>query len=336
MGPHVGDLASVPAYEAFVSSIDRLRRFLRVTPEIVAHDLHPEYQSTQWALAQERRAIGVQHHHAHIVSVMAEHGLRGPVIGAAYDGAGYGTDGSSWGGEIMVAGLESFERIATLRPIALAGGDQAIHEPWRIALALVDDAFDGVFDVKSLPLFAGVADDRLNAVRHLLRTKTAAPPAHGAGRYFDGIGALVLNRALAHYEGQIALAWNGVADAAAHEAYPFDLDTSVTPWLIDPRPMVRAVVRDLQAGVPAAAISARFHAGLAAATVDVMARIARTCGALQVVLSGGCFQNPRLAHEVATRLAPSRHVFLNRLVPPGDGGIALGQAVVAAAIARRM
>jgi hydrogenase maturation protein HypF len=336
LGPHVGDLASIAAFEAFVSSIDRLQRFLKVAPEIVAHDLHPEYQSTQWALEHGGRAVGVQHHHAHIASVMAEHGLRGPVIGAAYDGAGYGTDGASWGGELMVAGLDSFERIATLRPIALAGGDQAIHEPWRIALALVEDAFDGDFALDSLPLFGAVPAERLGAVQHLLRSHSASPMAHGAGRYFDGIGALVLNRMRSHYEGQVALAWNGVAAADEHGAYPSDVDTSATPWLIDLRPMVRAVVADLRARVAPEVISARFHAGLAAATAAVIERIARTCGALPVALGGGCFQNPLLARGVASRLAPGRQVFLNRLVPPGDGGIALGQAMVAAAVAQRM
>jgi hydrogenase maturation protein HypF len=335
MGPHVGDLASVAAFEAFASSIDRLQRFLKLAPEIVAHDLHPEYQSTQWALEHGGRAIGVQHHHAHIASVMAEHGVRGPVIGAAYDGAGYGTDGASWGGEIMVAGLDSFERIATLRPIALAGGDQAIREPWRIALALVDDAFDGELALDSLPLFEAIPADRLHAVQRLLRTRGASPPAHGAGRYFDGIGALVLNRTRSDYEGQVALAWNGVAEDEEPGGYPFDLDTSATPWLVDLRPMVRAVVADMRNGVAPAVISARFHAGLADATVAVVERIARTCGSLPVALSGGCFQNPRLAHDVVSRLS-GRQVFLNRLVPPGDGGIALGQAMVAGAVARRM
>ena len=336
MGPHVGDLASVAAFEAFVGSIDRLQRFLKLTPEIVAYDLHPEYQSTQWALEHSGHAIGVQHHHAHIASVMAEHGLRGPVIGAAYDGAGHGTDGASWGGEIMVAGLDSFERIATLRPIALAGGDQAIHEPWRIALALVEDAFDGSFPLDSLALFEAIPAERLTAVQHLLRAHGAAPMVHGAGRYFDGIGALVLSRTRSHYEGQVALAWNGVAAAGGHGAYPFDVDTSAAPWRIDLRAMVRAVIADLRAHVAPAVISARFHAGLAEATADVIERIARTCGPLPVALSGGCFQNPLLAREVVSRLTPGRQVFLNRLVPPGDGGIALGQAMVAAAIAQRM
>jgi hydrogenase maturation protein HypF len=336
MGPHVGDLASVAAFEALVSSIDRLQRFLKVTPEIVAHDLHPEYQSTQWALEHGGRAIGVQHHHAHIASVMAEHGLRGPVIGVAYDGAGYGTDGMSWGGEVMVASLDSFERIATLRPIALAGGDQAIHEPWRIALALVEDAFDGRFALDSLPLFNAVPEKRLSAVRHLLHSRNASPVAHGAGRYFDGVGALVLNRTRSRYEGQVALAWNGVAAAGEHGEYSFDLDTSGTPWLIDLRPMVRAIVADVLGGAAVEVISARFHAALAAATVEVVERIARTCGQLPVALSGGCFQNPLLARQVASRLEPGRQVFLNRLVPPGDGGIALGQAMVAAALSQRM
>lgn len=337
LGPHVGDLASVAAYEAFVTSIDRLQRFLRVDPQIVAYDLHPEYESTQYAQSRpEPLKVGVQHHHAHIASVMAEHGLRGPVIGAAYDGAGYGSDRTSWGGELMMAGLDRFDRLATLRPIPLAGGDQAIHEPWRIALALVDDAFDGGFAIETLRLFDAISPQRLSVVRQLIRTGAQSPPAHGAGRYFDGIGSLVLGRPVSRYEGQIALAWNGVADAGDQGAYPFDLDTSATPWTIDLRPMVRAAVHDLMAGVTAGYISARFHACLAAATATVITKIARTCGSLPVVLSGGCFQNSLLVDDVIARLTPGLHVYLNRLVPPGDGGIALGQAMVAAAVAQRM
>ena len=153
LGPHIGDLENLETYQSFQESIARMERFLRVAPEIIAHDMHPDYMSTAYALARpERTKIAVQHHHAHIVSAMAEHALTGPVIGVAYDGTGYGTDGTAWGGEVMVVRYDGFERIATLRGIRLAGGDAAIRHPWRIALALVEDAFDGRPPLDSLPL----------------------------------------------------------------------------------------------------------------------------------------------------------------------------------------
>jgi hydrogenase maturation protein HypF len=337
LGPHIGDLENLETYGSFEESIARMERFLRVSPGIIAHDLHPEYLSTTYALARpEPIKIGVQHHHAHIVSAMAEHGLSGPVIGVAYDGTGYGTDGTAWGGEVLLAQADAFERVATLRPVALAGADSAIRSPWRIALALLEDAFDGRAPLDALPLFSAVPAQDVSVVRQMIETRFRSPLAHGAGRYFDGVGSLVLARPESRYEGQIALEWNVVADPAEHGRYEYGIDRRGAPWEVDLRPMIRQVVRDLRAGSGAPTISARFHNTITAATADVVRSAAAIHGVLPVVLTGGCFQNARLAESLAADLSSGFTVHLHRRVPPGDGGLALGQAVIAAATARRL
>jgi hydrogenase maturation protein HypF len=333
LGPHVGDLDDLATYESFTTMIDRCERFLGVHPEVVAHDLHPGYQSTRYA--EERAAevrIGVQHHHAHVAAVMAEHHLAGPVVGVAYDGTGHGSDGAAWGGEILVAGYASFERVATFRPLPLAGGDRAVHEPWRVALAVLDDAFAGDPPLSDLPLFdaARVAPHDLRAVRQLLATGAGVVRAHGVGRAFDAAAALVLARPRARFEAQLAIALEQVAAPGPASPYPVAIETSATPWQIDLRPTWRSIVRDLGAGVAPARIAARFHEAIAAATVRVVAALRAARGDLPVVLGGGCFQNARLASAIATGLAGAP-TYLPRSVPAGDGGLALGQAAVAAA-----
>lgn len=336
LGLHIGDLDNLETYRSFEESVARMVRFLRVTPQVIAYDLHPAYLPTKYALGRpEPIKIGVQHHHAHVVSAMAEHGLTGPVIGVAYDGTGYGTDGTAWGGEVMVARHETFDRLATLRPILLAGGDAAIRHPWRIALALVEDAFDGQAPLDALRLFSTVSSQDLVVVRQMLATRFRSPVAHGAGRYFDGIGSLVLARPDSRYEGQIALEWNVVAEPAEGRRYGYDINRQQSPWTVDLRPMVRAVVRDALLGVSPSIISACFHNTMVAATAEVVRSVAGGHGPLPVVLTGGCFQNPRLTEGLARALASQFTVHLHRDVPPGDGGLALGQAVVAAAVARR-
>jgi hydrogenase maturation protein HypF len=336
LGPHIGDLENLETYRSFEESVARMERFLGVVPEIIAHDLHPDYMSTAYARARpETVKIGVQHHHAHVASAMAEHGLAGPVLGVAYDGTGLGLDGTSWGGELLLARYDRFERLATLRPVSLAGGDAAIRHPWRVALALVDDAFDHAAPVDRLRLFSALRAEDLAAVRRMIATGLRSPLAHGLGRYFDGVGALGLARTESRYEGQIALEWNVIADERERGRYAWDVDLTRSPWMLDLRPMVRGIVRDLLAGRSGPVVSARFHNTIAAATADLVRRAGRVHGALPVVLTGGCFQNSRLAESVAGTLASGFAVHLHGDVPPGDGGLALGQAVIAAALARR-
>ena len=335
LGPHIGDLENLDTYEAYEESIARMLRFLRLTPEIVAYDLHPDYLSTRYALEMiEARAIGVQHHHAHVASAMAEHRLAGPVIGVAYDGTGYGTDGTAWGGEILIARYGSFMRVATVRPVRLAGGDAAIRQPWRIALALLDDAFGGRAPLDAFPLFSARALREVTSVQHMVAHGLESPLAHGVGRYFDGLGALGLGRAESRFEGQVALEWNNVADPAETGRYGYATDRSSDPWILDLRPLVLDAAHDIRAGVHASMVSARFHNTLAAATVALVSAVAKVHGVMPIVLTGGCFQNARLAESVAAGLSRTFPVHLHRRVPPGDGGIALGQAVVAGAIAR--
>jgi hydrogenase maturation protein HypF len=216
--------------------------------------------------------------------------------------------------------------------MALAGGDAAIREPWRLAVALLDDAFGGSAPAHLLGRFGGVGIEQVEAVRRLIAGGQFAPPAHGAGRYFDAIGALVLGRSRSAFEGQIALAWNGIADPHERGSYPFEVGQGTAPWSIDLRLMVRAIVEDLVSRQSAALISARFHNTLAEATALAVESAAAAHGRLPVALSGGCFQNPRLVESLLTRLSTRFDVYLNRRVPPGDGGIALGQAAVAAAM----
>jgi hydrogenase maturation protein HypF len=334
LGPHVGDLDSLEAARALEEQVERLQRFLDVRPEVIAHDLHPDYASTRYALARpEAVKVAVQHHHAHVASAMGEHGLDGPVLGLAWDGTGYGPDGTAWGGERLLVRGGSFERRATLRPLRLAGSDEAIRQVWRIALAALDDAYDGRPPLERLRLFDGVAARDVAVVRQMAAKGLRAPLAHGAGRYFDATGALGLGRPRASYEGQVALEWNLAADEGEKAAYPFALEETGGLVQADLRPLVRAAVEDLVGGVAPGRVSARFHEGMADVAAALVRRAAAGDGRLPVVLSGGCFQNARLAEGVLRRLEGDFDVRLHGEVPPGDGGIALGQALVADAVA---
>jgi hydrogenase maturation protein HypF len=337
LGPHIGDLDSVRVYRDYEASIARLSQFLDVAPEIVAHDLHPDYLSTRYAHGVGGAVlVGVQHHHAHVASAMAEHGLSGPVLGLAYDGTGHGTDGAAWGGELLIADYAEFTRLATYRPLALPGGDAAIRQPWRTALALVDDAFDGDAPIDGLPLFGTMPRADVDVVARMIHRRFNAPLAHGVGRYFDAFGALLLDRPYASYEGQIALALDAAADPGERGRYDYAIDQAPSPWQVDLRAAVRGAVFELLGGEPVSRISARIHNTIAAASVDLVRAAARGAGRLPVVLSGGCFQNARLSESIVRGLSPEFTVHLHERVPPGDGGIALGQAVVAAAKARSL
>lgn len=337
IGPYIGDLQTPETFAAYRESIGRLEHFLQFEPEIVAHDLDPDDAAAQYARARQAVfAIGVQHHHAHIASVMAEHGLQGPVIGVAFDGGGIGTDGTAWGGEFLIVEYASFRRIATFRPLTLPGGQAATGEPWRIALALLDDAFAGDAPLDVLPLFRSVSPHEIDAVRHMIRANLNSPSGHGVGRYFDAMGAIGLSRALAAYEGQIAQAWNLVADPYEERRYPYHVTMDESPWQIDLRPAIREAVFQLVGGEPPARVSARFHNTLAAATGDVVRAIGHEYGRMPIALSGGCFQNARLSESIVSELAPCCTAYTHLKVPTGDGGISLGQAVVADAIGRTM
>ncbi len=335
LGPHIGDLDSTSTYESLIEGVERMQRFLGVHVEAVAHDLHPQYLSTGFARSLGLPLIGVQHHHAHIASAMAEHGIESRVLGLAFDGTGLGSDGALWGGEFLLGDLSGFQRIATLRPLPLAGGERAIHEVWRLALALLDDAYDGRAPLEKFPLFASIPESRIALVRQMIARDINTPMSHGVGRLFDAVGALVLARPDSHYEGQIALEWNLAAANETLTPAPFLLDKTCTPWQLDLRPLVRALADGVTRNAAPSALSALFHDTLACASAHVVREIAAQFGALPVVLTGGCFQNARLTEAVVRELSPSFDLHLHQSVPPGDGGLALGQALIADAQLRR-
>ncbi len=336
LGPHVGDLDDLDTYEALEAAVARLEAFLALRPEVVACDLHPLYLSTRYA-RERAEALGaplvqVQHHHAHAAAALAEHGLAGPALALVWDGTGLGTDGAAWGGELLLAERGGFERLATFRPLPLAGGDRAVREPWRIALAALRDAF-GPGAPLDLPLFRRVGVGEVERVGRVLAAGVNSPRAHGAGRAFDAAAALALARPFARHEGQLAVALEAAAEGEARP-YPFDLDERAPVAELDLRPLWRALAADVAAGAPPAAVSARFHAALVAAGAELVRRAARRTGRLPVLLAGGCFQNARLVEGLARELSGAFAVYPPGEVPPGDGGLALGQAIVADAAGR--
>jgi len=311
LSPHLGDLDSELAYRAFVSDLALFLEMLAPRPEVVAHDLHPEYLSTKWASEQDAELVGVQHHHAHAAACLAEHGETGPALALVFDGTGYGTDGTLWGGELLRCDLGAFERLAHLDPVPLPGGEAAIREPWRCAAAYLERAD------RPVP-FA-----RWPFVRESL--KVNAPLSSGMGRLFDAVAALLRVREEVTYEGQAAIELEQLAGDAHEEPYSWAFGEGAA--------LVREVHDDLAAGRPREEIAAAFHETVATASTAACAEVAEP---RTVVLSGGTFQNLRLLDSTRRRLEHEGfRVLSHRLVPPNDGGISYGQAAVAAAIAWR-
>jgi hydrogenase maturation protein HypF len=329
VGHHIGDLRTWETLRSFTEGIEHFQRLFAVAPAVVAHDLHPEYLSSKYAHDRpDVRLEGVQHHHAHLAACLAEHGECGPAIGAIYDGTGYGTDGTVWGGELMLGDLASFERIGHLETVRMPGGDQAIREPWRMACAWLV-AIGEEDPALPAPLTAGVAPARWRAIAEMARSGLSAPMTSSMGRLFDAVAALCGVRARVNYEGQAAVELEALAEPGSAEAYPM----SVGPdGVLDGRATVRAVVDDISRGTPVPVVSARFHAGVAEATAVACARAAAEHGVATVVLSGGVFQNRRLLERTSAMLVEAGlRVLVPEKLPPNDGGVAYGQAAVAAA-----
>jgi hydrogenase maturation protein HypF len=329
LSQHIGDLDNLETLESYRGAVAHLQRLFDIAPQVVAHDLHPDYLSTQYALALEGvRRVPVQHHHAHIASVMAEHGLRGPLIGVAFDGTGYGPDGTVWGGEFLVADMAGFERAAFLRPVPMPGGEQAIHQPWRLAAAWLQTLYGDEWRDWGLPFAAAAGPAPLRGVLQMMERGLNSPLTSSMGRLFDAVSALLGLRATVSYEGQAAIELEAIAAPDEPGAYDFAL---AGPWA-DPAPLFACLLADLQAGVPAPVIAARFHKGVAALVVAVCQRLRAERGLNVVALSGGVFQNANLlARSLAGLSARGFEVYTNQRVPPNDGGLALGQVAVAAA-----
>ncbi|MBE3012197.1 carbamoyltransferase HypF [Microbispora sp. NEAU-D428] len=327
---HIGDLENYETLRSFTEGVEHFRRLFDITPEVVAHDLHPEYLSTKWALDQDADLVGVQHHHAHIASCLADNGVAGPVAGVAFDGLGYGSDGTLWGGEFLVADLAGFERAGHLAPVPMPGGATAIRQPWRMAAAYLDLAYDGDVpeDLDVVRRNAG----QWAAVVALARRGGNAPLTSSMGRLFDAAAAIAGVRDAITYEGQAAIEFEQLADPAVDDAYPCRLVPAGTRFAVPGVELVRAVADDLRAGVPRDVVAARLHNAVARVVADGCALIRKACGLSTVALSGGVFQNLLLLGRAVTLLEERGFTVLtHHRVPPNDGGVSLGQAAVAAA-----
>jgi hydrogenase maturation protein HypF len=331
MSHHIGDLENYETLRSFETGIAHFEDLFRVAPAALAHDLHPDYLSTSYAVSRGERdgitTVAVQHHHAHVAACMAENGLDGTeqVIGVSFDGTGYGTDQAVWGGEILLANYLDFERIHHLNYFPLPGGDAAIKQPARVALALLwslglswDDLLQPVRDLTQI---------ELDTLHTQLERGLNSPLTSSMGRLFDAAAALAGVRQRVNYEAQAAIEFEAVADPAEGGAYPFELDEKK----IDLAAGVAGIIADVRAGVPTPTISARFHNGVSNMVSSTVARIRRATGLNQVVLSGGVWQNITLLRRTLSLLRDQGcQVYIHHEVPTNDGGLSLGQAAILA------
>jgi hydrogenase maturation protein HypF len=335
---HLGDLDHYEAYRAFVGALVHYERLFEIRPERVAHDLHPDYETSRYARERAESEgialLGIQHHHAHVASCMAENGLDEPVIGVAFDGTGYGCDGAIWGGEFLVGDYRKYMRGAYLCYVGMPGGERAIREPWRMAAAHLVDAGAG-----TEPLEARILHADIRVILKVLQKQINTPPTSSVGRLFDAVAALAGVRDRVSYEGQAAMELEWLATRETSNGhYPFELDGTESAsgaevsLVVDTRPLIREVALDVARGVAPSCIARRFQSTM----VDLIATV---CGVLRgrtgidaVALSGGVFLNALLTSETLGRLADDGfRVFRHRLVSPGDGGLSLGQLAIAAA-----
>jgi len=330
---HIGDLENAETLSFFEMTIDHLARILDVRPEIVAHDLHPDYLSTAWAMEQDVSRVAVQHHHAHIAACLAEHRIDGPVIGLSFDGTGYGPDQTVWGGEVLLADMAGFRRIAMLDPVKMPGSSAAIAEPWRMAVSYLHHAFGPSFSSLDLPVLGRAGAEKVRVAVEMIEKGVNAPNTSSLGRLFDGIAAICGIRGRVAFEGQAAMELEMCSAQDKTGSYPFEWsDGPVRIVRVDP--IVRQVVSELKEGVSAARIGGRFHATLVRLFTELCIELKRDTGISQVALSGGVFQNAILLLGLTESLTKAGFsVFSHRNVPTNDGGISLGQAVVAAAVA---
>jgi hydrogenase maturation protein HypF len=326
LSQHIGDLENYETLVFFEETLANLKKLFRVEPRAIVHDLHPGYLSTQYALRQAgMRRIAIQHHHAHIAACMVENHLEGEVLGVAFDGSGYGTDGTIWGGEFLVGGLSGFPRRARLRRIPLAGGDAAVREPWRPALAYLMDALG---PDASLP---GVAEERVRVVKQMIAHNVNTVATSSCGRLFDAVSAIAGLRREVTFEAQAAIELEHCAEDGITGRYPFDLNAG-EEWEVDFRGAIRAISADTAARSPAV-ISAMFHNTVAQSIIETCRVLRNETQLRRVCLSGGTFQNMRVLSATAAGLAADGfEVFSHAQIPTNDGGIALGQAALAAAI----
>ncbi|HTY55653.1 MAG TPA: carbamoyltransferase HypF [Candidatus Binataceae bacterium] len=329
MSHHIGDLENFQTLRAFRDGIEHYRRLFEIEPHVVAFDLHPEYLSTKYALELDGvELVGVQHHHAHVAACLADNGEEGPAIGVAFDGLGYGLDGTLWGGEFMIADLTAFERAGYFAPVPMPGGTAAIKHPWRMAAAYLDAVYGA--DIPN-QLEVITRHRQWSQIVRLARTRLNSPLTSSVGRLFDAVASILGVRDSVTYEGQAAVELEQIARVDERFAYPLQSATSL-PFVVSSTELIRAIVENIEAGAPTDAIAARFHNTLARIIVDGCCAIRAERGVALVALSGGVFQNQLLLTRALPMLEEAGfRVLTHRRVPTNDGGISLGQVAVAAA-----
>jgi hydrogenase maturation protein HypF len=332
LSQHVGDLENLGSYKFFEEAIHHLQTILEIKPETIAYDLHPDYFSTKWALQQTGiELVAVQHHHAHIASCMAENQLSGKVIGIALDGTGYGTDGRIWGGEVLAADYASFDRMAHLEYVPLPGGAAAISEPWRMAVSYLHHHFGRKFLERRGQFVRSLDSRKTDLLLRMIERGVNSPLTSSCGRLFDAISAVAGIRQQVNYEAQAAIELEMAIAESGDDSYRFDLKENGDGWVIGTAPLFEAVLTDLEAHVPVGVVSRRFHNGLAQVLTQGAQLVRQKTGLDRVCLSGGTFQNVYLQQRLETSLQECGfRVFLHCEVPAGDGGLSLGQALVAA------
>lgn len=337
---HIGDVENLETLLSFREGIEHFQCLFAITPAAIAYDMHPDYLTTASALDSAiAQKIAVQHHHAYIASVLAEHGLTGPVIGIAADGTGYGTDGTLWGCEVMVADLLGFERLAHLVPMPLPGGEQAIRQPWRMAAMYLARLYGDAFLDLDLPFVRQLDRTKWHVLKQMIAKNINCPQTSGLGRLFDAVAVLLQGQATeVCYEGQAASTLEVIATtctASITGGYPFLLRPG-QPMQLDVEPLIEAIVQDRLRGVATAGIARRFHLTVAEMFAAACVEVCQQTGLNRVALSGGVFQNQLLLEQLLVCLTALKfQVYINRRVPPNDGGISLGQLAVAAARLRQ-
>lgn len=327
LSQHIGDLENYETLEFFKETLANLKKLFRVEPTAVAHDLHPLYMSSRFAAELSLPKIGVQHHHAHVASCMVEHRIGGKVIGIAFDGTGYGADSQIWGGEVLVADFRNFERRAHFLYVPLPGGDAAVRQTWRPALSWLRESF-GTQLPTDIPLFQKIRAREIDLVSRMMERGINTVLTSSCGRLFDAVASIIGIRDEVTFEGQAAIELEMAAQAGIQGGYSFDIDSS-EPAQIDMRPTIREIVHDVESGEQIGVIAARFHNTIAAVIAEMCRRIRASEKLNRVCLTGGTFQNMYLLKHTVTLLRKlGFEVFSHSAVPPNDGGIALGQAVI--------
>ncbi len=332
---HIGDLENLETLKHFERTIELYRKLFRIDPELVAYDLHPEYLSTKFALSLPGKKIGVQHHFAHMVSCLAENGDAGPAIGLTLDGLGYGTDGTLWGGEVLVGDCRSFVRKAHFEYLPMPGGAAAIRHPWRMALSYVYRLMGKETVMAHLPAFTSAlgresGEEKIRVILKQIDRGMNSPLTSSCGRLFDGVSALLGLRTTVSYEGQAAVELEMIADPQEKGSYPVFTQEEDGQEIIRLAPVFQGILGDLEKGIPRPTISGKFHNYVVEMGVTLCKKIRESGGPAKVALSGGVFQNRLLSEKIRSALEEARFkVLVHSQVPCNDGGLSLGQAVIA-------